>query len=222
MPSVDVLIPWRPGCEHRQRAFDWVTIRHAIAGRNILIGEHDTGPWCKAAAVHSALEDSTADILVIHDADVWTDELQRAVDKVAAGAPWAIPHQWVHRLDPAATDELLATGRPGDTLDQEPYVGHPGGGIVVLTRDTYLDCPLDPRFVGWGQEDDAWAHALTTLAGRPWRGAADLIHLWHPPQERRDRHVGSDQGHRLYRRYCAAARKREAMRLLVDEHRKGT
>jgi len=34
---------------------------------------HDVGPWCKAEAVADALRQADEDMLVIADADVWTD-----------------------------------------------------------------------------------------------------------------------------------------------------
>src|SRR5690606_37809457 len=84
-------------------------------------------------------------------------------------AGWAVPHRLVYRLSEAATSGVLAglAPSPGMRLVQAPYVGYAGGGITVLPRSTYDQVPLDPRFRGWGQEDESWAHALTVLAGDP-------------------------------------------------------
>lgn len=195
------------------------------------------GPWCKAAAVEDGMLSSRfdADIVVVHDADCWSDGLADAVSNVAESLTrrnipqWAIPHGDVHRLTPAATAEVLA-GRdphPGMPLvphhdggHTRPYGGMAGGGIVVLTRDAYEQVPLDPRFLGWGGEDESWGLALTTLLGPPWRGDAPLYHLWHPPEERLNRHVGSAATRALTVRYQYAAKDGPAaMRALVDEAR---
>jgi hypothetical protein len=107
------------------------------------------------------------------------------------------------------------------TLEEKPYIGYAGGGIAAMPRATYADVPIDPRFEGWGQEDASWALALTRLVGRPWRGSAPLWHLWHPPQPRRERAIGSDANEELWLRY-RRAKPADVMRELVDEAREAT
>lgn len=183
-----------------------------------MVGEPPPGPWCKAAAVAEAVERTSGEVLVVADADVWCDTVDDAVAAVEAGAAWAVPHGKVHRLTEQATRAVMA-GRPFTAagLCQRPYKGHAGGGIVVLRRDTFETVPMDPRFVGWGQEDDAWGVALATLAGAPWRGAEPLWHLWHPPAERMNRAIGSRDGERLWHRYRRAMKNPDRMRALVAE-----
>lgn len=176
-------------------------------------------PWSKAAAVAPAIAASHADLLVIADADVWAGPLDRAARRLEGGAPWVVPHQMVHRLDEQSTAALLERGvHPSHGVTCEPpYQGVEGGGLVMLPRATYLDVPLDPRFTGWGQEDNAWAIALTYLAGEHVRLAADLWHLWHPPQPRLSRRYGSPQGRALWRAYVRARSDTHQMRALVEE-----
>jgi hypothetical protein len=217
-----VVVPWRGGCPHRERAWRWVRNRYKAGGWNVVEAPaRPGGPWCKAMAVTPAVEAGNADVVVIADADVWCDLLEPAVHAVASGeTSWAVPHGAVVRLSEAGTTAILAgedwrSHRPAE----RPGEGVWGGGIVVLRRDAYLDCPLDPRFRGWGQEDTAWAHALLTLQGEGWRGSASLLHLWHPPQERLNRQKGSHEGWALFRRYQEARRRPNAMRALLEEAR---
>lgn len=163
-----------------------------------------------------AVESARTDIVVVADADVWCDGLPEAAEAVRDGAAWAVPHRLVHRLTETATRSLIAGGSP-DEYEQRPYPGVEGGGVIVTRRDTLLEIPLDPRFVGWGQEDVSHGVALRTLLGGCWRGTADLIHLWHPPQERLSRKVGSLQGRALGRRYFDARRSPDEMRALLAE-----
>jgi hypothetical protein len=162
-------------------------------------------------------------MLVVADADVWCGGVGAAVDAVRSGAAkWAVPHARVCRLTSVASAQVYETGqwptrRVTTTYAQPPYPGRLGGGMVVLGRDTYLAAPLDPRFVGWGQEDESWALALRCMAGREWRGVEDLWHLWHTPQRRLSRSVGSRENSILYRRYCVAVRDRTRMRSLIGE-----
>lgn len=177
--------------------------------------------WCKAEAVADALSRTDAEILVIADADVWCDGAQAAVEAVQQGAAWAVPHGKVHRLTAQATADTLTTGTfdPDAECAERPYTGHAGGGIVAIHRTTYEACPLDPRFTGWGHEDDSWAIALRCLHGSPWRGADPLWHLWHQPQPRRNRRIGSEPSRRLHGRYKASRRDPDAMRSLIEEAR---
>jgi hypothetical protein len=220
--TVEVVIPWAGGCPHRERALDWVLGQYAAAhpGWAVTVAE---GPeqWVKADAVMPAVEASGADIVVVADADVLCDGIERAVYAIACGeANWGMPHLLVHRLDETGTDRVLAD-EPWERqpLDQRPYRGVWGGGLVVARRETLLEAPFDHRYVGWGQEDQSVALALDCLAGRGWRGTADLIHLFHPPQARVSRARGSEEGWALYRRYCKARNDPAAMRALVEEGR---
>lgn len=219
--NVTVVVPWRAGCPDRARAWEWVQARYALehAGWHVVEAPAGDGDWCKASAVNPAVAAAPDGIVVVADADVWCDGLPRAVEAVGGGAPWAMPHRLVHRLTPDATSLLVAGTGQAQRLEttERPYRGVLGGGIVVAHRDALRAAPLDPRFVGWGQEDISWAIALHTLAGRCWRGSADLLHLWHPPQSRMSRRVGSHDGHHLHRRYLAARRDPALMRALIRE-----
>lgn len=213
---------WRDrGCPHRLQAFHWTLERWADAGYPVAVhGADDGESWVRAHDVTPMVEKSTADVVIVADADCWTDGIDDAVAAVTDGAPWAVPHLMLCRLAPTATERVLAGEAPEDQDEfaERPYKGFETGTMFVIRRDVYLDCPLDPRFVGWGQEDQALSLALRALHGAPWRGTAPLFHLWHPPQPRRSRGIGNDQNLALYRRYKAARTDPARMRLIVDEH----
>lgn len=214
--SVEVVVPFRGGCPHRERAWEWVSERLPYPVRIGECGE----PWIKAHAVMPAIEASSADVIVVSDADVWCEGIPEAVDAVRRGAPWALPHSAVYRLTEEATLAYMAGGDHEKLpLTQRAYKGILGGGYVVAARDVLLSVPLDPRFVGWGQEDECWARVLTCLVGPHWRGKAPLIHLYHPPQERITRRWGSQESKQLARRYHKARRDPAAMRALLREAR---
>lgn len=218
--TVEVIIPWRAGCPHRERAFKWVLKRWAQHPWPVTVAEAPDGPWCKAEVLRPAIEASTADIVFVVDADVWCDGIPQAVAAVEAGAPWVIPHLVVRRLTEAATGRLLAGGEPEpNEITEPPYIGVMSGGLVVVRRDVALDVPMSASFVGWGGEDHAWGWALATLIGDPWRGEEPLWHLWHPPAERISRLAGSEASEQLRRRYFSAQNDRPAMRALVEAGR---
>lgn len=224
--TVAVVVPFDPGEPHRDRNWAWARARWADTHPDWSIVEGRCGAegWSKGAAVADAVARADAEILVVADADVWCDTVGAGVDKVDAGASWVIPHRHVHRLSPSAT-QLVVDGRePNRRLGyaQRPYLGVEGGGLVILPARTAIDVPIDPRFVGWGGEDISWGWALRTLAGPPVRLRGDLWHLWHPPQERRNRRRGSEESEALAGRYRRALGAAGDMRALVDEGRSST
>lgn len=221
--SVCVVLPWRDtGCPHRKRALDFILKRYAERHPEwqVAVGHHDQGEWCKALAVEAALQQTDSPLLVIADGDVWCEGLPEAVQRVQEGTPWAIPHRGVCRLTEASTAAYVAGAEPdGLGLAERTYVGVEGGGIVVLSRDTYRDCPLDARFSGWGQEDESIGFALRCLYGPPWRPRhySPLWHCWHPEPPRASRARGSEASWLLRKRYAMARRDPGAMRRLVKE-----
>lgn len=219
--TVEVIVPWRAGCPHRESAWRWVRARWVEAGWAMTVAELPDGPWVKAHAVNPAAQASAADVVVVADADCWSPAVGDAVAMVEAGRAWAMPHGRVWRFNEGFTQSVLVGADPAacrpEWATETPYWGVAGGGIVALRRDVALDVPLDPRFEGWGGEDHAWGFALRTLYGDPWRTEAPLWHLWHPPEPRMTRKVGSMRSELLRRRYFSAQGSVEAMRALVDE-----
>jgi hypothetical protein len=215
--SVAVLIPWAGSCAHRLASLRFVESwygRH-FPDWKICIGSSQEGPeWCKAEAVAKAAYQTKADIFVVADADCFSVQIGSAVEAVRNSHAWAMPHYTVNRLSAAASRQVIegttqpsAFPRNRQYYAQMPYTGYPGGGIAVVRREVYASCPLDPRFVGWGQEDESWAIALKALYGAPWRPrTGPLWHLWHPPQRRMSRAVGSANSQKLRTAYRAAAR----------------
>jgi hypothetical protein len=214
--SVRIIIPFLGGDPDRERNLRWVLDRLDYP---VTIAP-GAKPWSKGAALYPAILACEAEIVVVHDADCWTDGLGAAVSAVAAtdGPAWAVAHDRVHRLSRDATARLIAGADwRGLALDRPVYEGMAGGGIVCARRDVLLDAPMDPRFLNWGGEDESWGTALWGLHGPCWRGQADLVHLWHPPQPRINRRIGSERNWALCLRYKEARRDPAAMRELVGE-----
>lgn len=229
-----VIIPWRGGCPYREAALNRVVSWWESNYPNwpVQVGEYsvDRGPWCKSKAILAAGDVGDTDIVIVSDADVVCEQVELAVDTLrpARQGPrylWAMPHRSVYRLTEHATrmvvQETWWPSKMATTRELQPYVsrsyaGYPGGGLVVLLGRVFNEVPMDPRFLGWGQEDHSWSLALSMLAGAPLRGQGVLWHLWHPKAPRILPGIGSDRGLRLWHRYRSASTP-QMMRSLVGE-----
>lgn len=215
------IIPWHDGVDdERLRLLHWVEHRLAFEGRRIRLADWPpSAPWSKPRAIRRALNAVDAEVVVIHDADVWCPGLDDAVAAVAHGYPWAVPHTRVHRLTPDATTAVLGGAEPerGMSCVRRPYRGTAGGGVLVMAAEVVRRIPPDPRFEWWGGEDAAWRDALRCLVGMEWRGTAPLFHLHHTPAVRNGRHHGSEANRALVARYAAARLDPAAMRDLIAE-----
>lgn len=157
----------------------------------IIEGYGNGKDWSKGEAIADALMRTTADVLIVADADclVAPTALAWTVEQVRRGAPWAIPHQHVYRASQSVTARYLAqlpaalVMPDAADLTREPYIGYVGGGIFVVRRVHYEASGGIPlAFRGWGGEDTALATILDGMIGPHVRGTADLLHLWHEPQ----------------------------------------
>lgn len=193
--GVDIIIPRSMSCTaDRDVAFNRVVAHYTThhPDWNIITGKCPWQTWVKGAAINDALKKSNADVLILADADCLVDPvaLEKSVEQVQKGAPWAMPHLEVYRVA-KDMNQLYLSGDPSlpiitpdsHSTERAPYEGCPGGGIVVLRRVSYDAIGGIPfAFRGWGSEDRALATLCDTLLGPCMRGDADLLHLWHIPQ----------------------------------------
>lgn len=225
-----VIIPWRGGDAHREAALirvkGWWKENHP--DWDIRVGDYPSshGGWCKSLAIVSAGPVDDDEIVVVADADVVCEQVDLAVNIIISGRHlWAMPHRTVYRLTEHATESVInrswwpsevASMRQLQPFLLRSYSGYPGGGMVVLTGAVLNRIPMDPRFIGWGQEDHSWSLALSALAGAPWRGRGSLWHLWHPASPRAYPGVGSIGGLQLWHRYRSASNARGMADLVLE------
>ena len=219
--SVDVLIPWQGNDPHRVKAREYVESLYAarFPEWKVTLGVCDSVGWTKALAVKDAFQRTNAEIVIVADADVWCEEIGLVISGLEK-AEWAQPYRWVRRITDADTQRVFSgeiEARRGQ-LARPEYSGFAGGGIVAMRRETYAACPLDPRFVGWGHEDESWARALRRLHGPRWVPyGGHLYHFWHPPQERTGERAshGSPESWLLREQYRMCRADKSAMNELI-------
>lgn len=226
MKDVEIIIPWftKLSDPDREAALDWCIERWTALGYGPpAVSRSASDRFCKAKAVTAAVESSRASWVVVADADVAPPaDMERAIAKVRWDCePWAKPYTNVYRLNKESTRKWFNKEHVDldniHSLAEKPYIGIPGGGVVVISKENYLKVPLDPRFIGWGSEDESWGFALHTILGPPWVGMSNLIHFWHEPQSRLNRQVGNEANRALRSRYMSAISKPDKMQRLVNE-----
>lgn len=220
----DIIVPFRSdGGGLRDQVWAWLQVRWEELGWPIIIGEMAPDEeWVKAEAVRRALLNSTAEVIVLLDADVWCNPtaMWDAAMAIESGEhAWAIPHESVFRLTEESSEIVRQTEVWEGRCERMPYLGVIGGGLVMMRRTFYDTAPFDPRFKGWGHEDQAAGLAWETIAGRPFRGFAKLWHLWHPRQPRETEGMGSLPSKLLLDEYIRATGNQEQMQRLVHAAR---
>jgi hypothetical protein len=216
---ISVVVPLDPG-RARGKPWAWLQARYSLLHPSWEVVEGFChGPWSKGAAVADGLSRASGDVIVIADADSWCAQavMVEAVE-LARTVPWVMPHSVVERLDAVSTRTILDRP-PGDVPRGCRSYRHDapvGGGIVIARREVLEDVPLDPRLLGWG-EDESWGRALDCLAGPHVNLGAALWHLDHLPQPTRRRALPATDA--LANRYFGAVGDPIAMRILVEEAR---
>jgi inositol phosphorylceramide mannosyltransferase catalytic subunit len=218
--QVSVIVPFRGGCPWRERSAEYVVgrLRSEHPDWQVTVVDSSGDKFSRSEAILRGLQKSFGRIIVVHDSDSWDKGLDAAVLRVRRKALWSSAHTKVHRLTSAQSKRFMR-GLEVDINDciEKPYRGTLAGGVTVFRRETLEACPPDPRFRGWGGEDQAHGIALKALYGGPVREQFPLVHLWHPEPERISRSVGNLENDALMRRYVNASRDRQAIRVLIEE-----
>lgn len=174
MSDIDVLIPFWPDVERRQRIWDYNRGLWASLPRmEILVGEDPLvvagRRFSPARARNSAARKGTGEWLLAYDSDELppTEEVIQETVSRAGACGWAGMFSGTRVLKVASTDALLA-GAAG--LEQVRLTSRiPSAvGLIVVRRDLFERVGgYDERFEGWGFEDSALRRVLTSVAGSP-------------------------------------------------------
>lgn len=192
MTTVNIVMPRaRRDSRGRERVREWLTDRYNAQhpGWTVTQAECPTAKWSKGAAVNPVLLGSSADVIVLADADSYVDSkaLSAAVAAVAGGRHgWAVPFTLVKRITREDTHRILnGESVPRPKIERQARAV-PGGGMVVASREAWHTVNgLDPRFNGWGGEDTCLGYCLSVLVGAPWTPPPSVLwHLWHPANRR--------------------------------------
>lgn len=212
--GISLLVPFRSDSEHRTRVWAWLRRywQNELPGAEIVMGDDDSVPFSKTAAVNKAFSSAKGDIIVILDADCYLPgsvildcsanirEARRSRKKL-----WYIPYRRFYRLTEAATLRILDSdparpfsfGDPPPPRMTEPVrnsnYGHWFGALVqIMPSEAFTAAGgMDERFAGWGGEDVSFMNAVDTLYGPHRTTPNGVQHLWHP-------HIGVEHTERKW------------------------
>lgn len=190
---ISIVFPYRSDGGERDRILTWVEARyrHQLPDAEIVYGcDHGDPQFNRGQAINDGVEQSTGDILVISDIDVFVRTVNmRGAIQVAArdiDNAWVIPWSTFYVLTKPASEHVRYANPVDDilveNLDWEDRLPPVPQGMFVVGRSAFERTGgMDEGFIGWGFEDNAFAHAarntaklrLSTLPG-------GCGHIWHP------------------------------------------
>lgn len=180
-----IIIPWRGGDPHREKAFDYVTKWIDQTGITRVWADSGADPFCRAESKNfGASEETWADVLIFNDADMIIPvDTYHELARLA----WDTGNLCIGFVEYCALDQYHAARiYAGDVVPfsvRHPVnnVGFSLGGVIAIRRDSFEEIGgYDERFRAWGNEDFALAIAAGTLFGNPLpRIEGQALHFFH-------------------------------------------
>jgi hypothetical protein len=187
---ISFLVPFYGDDPVRLRLLREVTreLRQWFPDDEVLVG--GPGEPSRAVTRNWLAQESSGDILAFVDADtiIPPTQVRAAAKWITDGeVQWVLPYQSYYSLTEAGTAAFLH-GDPSPETDYvfpSPEAPEPSvGGVIMMTRSAFATVNgYDERFIGWGEEDRAFAMALSVLVGLERRISGLVYHLWHPAPE---------------------------------------
>jgi len=194
----------------RARNWEWLKKywEAALPEAEIVLGDDPSSvPFSKSAAVNDAASRANGDIFAVLDADIFLakESMLHAAEEIRLARShqaklWFVPYRQLYRLTEAASNSVTASDPANPRLPSCPppledfsntglsqglpasRVGHWYGAMAqIFPREAYYTVGgWDPRFKGWGGEDQAAMLAMDTLYSPHKTLPSAVFHVWHP------------------------------------------
>lgn len=230
MPSVDVVIPYRPTDHWRERLLGYTVNhweRHFPEYGVIVSDGYYNLPFNRSCARNHGAARSKAEVIIFCDGDTVfanPEDIHAAVEAVHATQERAwFGCSMYFMLCKEFTKDLILETR--DFKGETPWTKaaiRPPGGITICGYTAYERVGYyDSRFEGWGYEDSAFQAAMTAMHGHR-QMFGDVFHLWHPkPRNERQAQPHIKKNLALYQRYVDAIPGGEAaLEEILEERRR--
>lgn len=210
-----VIVPYRPDQGHRDKLWNHLKQTYWSTFPNeIVVGEHLDGPFNRSKAINQAAQRDW-DVAVIADSDTWVpvEQLHTAIQTAKHTNRLTAAFTSVMELSEPQTAEML-TGKPFPEVPSFDRIRtrelETQSSMLVITRRLWDQIGgFDPRFEGWGGEDNAFWKAATIIGGPANRVHGFAYHLWHPPALKGRRNPLYRRNQTLWRRYSRATTQTE-------------
>lgn len=189
-----ILVPRRGGDVYRER--NWQAVRPHLdsLGYPLFVADSGDQPFSVARSYNQAAREAGDwDKAILWEADGWAsaDQVHRAVALTGRGMVYCFDH-WV-KLSRHGTRLFWSGQRDGFGPEllrkrQHPIPPPLGAGPRVVSRHLWESVGgFDERFVGWGPEDQDFAHRCERVFPHS-RVEGKAYDLWHPiaPRDRLD------------------------------------
>lgn len=213
--TADVCIAFRGDGAERSRNWSYLRPLWVELGWPLYVADTPGRTFRGPAARNAAAAKGTGDVVFLADADVLVDPAAAidAVERAQATGRYVAAHTDLHYLDDAATETLIASGKPGPSREETHH--RTWFGAFALPRALYDRVGgYDERFGEWGRHSLAFWHACRTLSGLD-RVPGTAFHLWHPERP----YITTPAAEALYDRYTDADHDPAKMAALVNEAR---
>lgn len=197
--KISVIVPWKDtGDIHRRRSWEWLRLRYENLlsysfDVELVYGSNQSEPFSRGGSRNHLVKLSTADTLLIADADTVfnEDQIKDGVGLLEQGAPWVIPYdrgRYYNLTRQASADVVVKDPKrtiPEPTNSEEwDHKLDSWAGLLLMTRSAFEKVGgYDERFIGWGYEDNAFRAAMDSVVGSHQRTSHYALHLWHPAIE---------------------------------------
>jgi hypothetical protein len=185
--DVSVIIPFRGGDYWRDNALAYVVAAlESQLSFELVLADDPHPTFNRGRAINAGVRQSTADVLVFADADLWVPPAAlRYAITVVHEYGMVVPFDHLIGLTAGATEEVFAGADPARIWPQDhvelDWRRKSVGGCNIVRREVFdLAGGFDERFEGWGFEDSAFEAAVSTLAGPVGWVPARAVHLYHP------------------------------------------
>ena len=163
-------------------------LKALYSNSEIVMGDYELKPFSRGRAINNGVSKATRDIVFIMDTDFIFDKgiVEKAVDLLEKReAPWIIPFNYVHHIENELTQEVLELPFDFHLASRDMQVNrhlHQGLGSMccMLKSDFEKICGFDENVIGWGFEDNVFAHIANIMLGEYKRLEVPILHLWHP------------------------------------------
>ena len=226
MRALILAVPWRPsGSPDRDAAVTYVYSRaEQLEADDVWFVDADPlAPFSRGRSANMAFEGAAAlgedTVVIVNDADMILpeDSYYRAAEMARATGTLVVGFDDYRVLNRGMSQKVYAGADPFQLPFAHRLKGFSVGGVMAMTVKAWQEVGgFDPRFVGWGMEDWALAHASKLVLG-PWtRLDGPGVHLFHPDEKNRWP-AERLENERLHARYtaCATAAEVRAIRAEV-------